>query len=102
NSDCVSACAFLSPDFIACPSLRLLVSRLLAARDQTFRFFRLVLLDRPSGRPLEAPDGNHYFAGCAAIAFSICAFTASKLKLAPFCMGGNSIAVWASFATCCC
>ena len=29
---------------------------------------------------------------------SICALTASRLKLAPFCIGGNSIAVWASFA----
>src|SRR6185312_17402655 len=34
-------------------------------------------------------------------AFSICSLTASRLKLAPFCIGGNSIAVWASFATSC-
>jgi hypothetical protein len=31
--------------------------------------------------------------------FSICALTASRLKLAPFGIGGNSIAVWASFPT---
>src|SRR5580704_12722083 len=34
-------------------------------------------------------------------AASIFAFTASRLKLAPFCIGGNSIAVMASFSTCC-
>src|SRR6478672_7352797 len=38
----------------------------------------------------------------AALAASIFAFTASRLKLAPFCIGGNSIAVIASFSTCCC
>jgi len=37
----------------------------------------------------------------ADLAASIFAFTASRLKLAPFCMGGNSIAVIASFSTCC-
>ena len=37
----------------------------------------------------------------AALAASIFAFTASRLKLAPFCIGGNSIAVIASFSTCC-
>ena len=36
---------------------------------------------------------------CAAMAFSICALTASRLKLAPFCIGGYSIAVWATLAT---
>jgi len=50
------------------------------------------------GRSLRS---TRYFA-CAAIAFSICSLTASRLKLAPFCMGGNSIAVWPSFATSCC
>src|ERR1700730_118063 len=34
-------------------------------------------------------------------ASAIFAFTASRLKLAPFCIGGNSIAVMASFSTCC-
>src|SRR5205814_3279758 len=38
----------------------------------------------------------------AALAASIFAFTASRLKLAPLCIGGNSIAVIASFSTCCC
>jgi hypothetical protein len=37
----------------------------------------------------------------AALAASIFSFTALKLKLAPLCMGGNSIAVIASFSTCC-
>src|SRR4030095_7725773 len=37
----------------------------------------------------------------AAWAAAIFAFTASRLKLAPFCMGGYSIAVWANAATCC-
>ena len=36
------------------------------------------------------------------IASSIFALTASRLKLAPFCMGGYSIAVCASLATSCC
>ena len=39
------------------------------------------------------------YLACAAIAFSICALTASRLKLAPFCIGGYSIAVWATLAT---
>ncbi len=34
-------------------------------------------------------------------AAAIFAFTASRLKLAPLCIGGNSIAVIASFSTCC-
>ena len=38
---------------------------------------------------------------CCLIASSIFAFTASRLKLAPFCIGGKSIAVMASFATSC-
>ena len=37
----------------------------------------------------------------AACAAAIFAFTASRLKLAPFCIGGNSIAVMASFSTSC-
>src|ERR1700731_2649935 len=43
---------------------------------------------------------NAYLAIDAAAA-AIFAFTASRLKLAPFCIGGNSIAVMASFSTCC-
>ena len=41
-----------------------------------------------------------YFA-IAVLAASIFAFTASRLKLAPFCIGGNAIAVMASFSTSC-
>src|SRR5215510_2132409 len=37
----------------------------------------------------------------APLAASIFAFTASRLKLAPFCIGGNSMAVMASFTTSC-
>ena len=37
----------------------------------------------------------------AALAASIFAFTASRLKLAPFCIGGYSTAVMASFSTSC-
>src|SRR6201996_2963698 len=37
----------------------------------------------------------------AVLAASIFAFTESRLKLAPLCMGGNSMAVIASFSTCC-
>src|SRR5207253_3796846 len=43
----------------------------------------------------------HYWPACLLTASSIFAFTASRLKLAPFCIGGNSIAVMASLATCC-
>jgi len=35
----------------------------------------------------------------AALAANILALTASRLKLAPFCIGGNSIAVMANFST---
>src|SRR6516165_130272 len=43
-----------------------------------------------------------YLPACDCMAFSICSLTASRLKLAPFCIGGNSIAVWASLPTSCC
>ena len=46
-----------------------------------------------------AREGRQAYWPCAARAFSICALTASRLKLAPGCMGGNSIAVCATFAT---
>src|SRR5439155_12090967 len=42
-----------------------------------------------------------YYLPTAARAASIFAFTASRLKLAPLCIGGNSIAVIASFSTAC-
>src|SRR4051794_32730792 len=43
----------------------------------------------------------HAYLAIAAWAAAIFAFTASRLKLAPFCIGGNSIAVMASFSTFC-
>jgi hypothetical protein len=53
-------------------------------------------------------EGSHYarhliiaYLVIAPLAASIFAFTASRLKLAPFCIGGNSMAVMASFSTCC-
>ncbi|MGY3494824.1 hypothetical protein ACVW1B_004243 [Bradyrhizobium sp. USDA 4502] len=45
-------------------------------------------------------DHESHFA-IAVLAASILAFTESRLKLAPFCIGGNSIAVMASFSTSC-
>src|SRR5262249_9236474 len=42
---------------------------------------------------------NSAYLAIAALAASIFSFTASRLKLAPFCIGGNSIAVWANFST---
>src|SRR6476661_3958834 len=44
---------------------------------------------------------NLTYLAIAALAASIFSFTASRLKLAPFCMGGNSMAVMASFSNCC-
>ena len=57
----------------------------------------------PIGRPCEPPVDltETYCPACCFMASSICAFTASRLKLAPFCIGGYSIAVLASFATSC-
>ena len=40
-----------------------------------------------------------FYLPIAARAASIFAFTASRLKLAPFCIGGNSMAVMMSFST---
>ena len=42
-----------------------------------------------------------YFAVWDAIAASIWAFTAAMLKLAPFCMGGKSMKLWAALPTSC-
>src|SRR5690242_17593254 len=50
-----------------------------------------------SGAPVLMPA----YLAIADLAASICALTASRLKLAPFCIGGNSTAVMASFSTCC-
>lgn len=43
--------------------------------------------------------GSLHLAARAWTALRICSFTASRLKLAPFCIGGNSTAVIASFST---
>ena len=50
------------------------------------------------------PDGlgPPHLADCAWTALRICSLTASRLKLAPFCIGGNSMNVSATFATSCC
>src|SRR5213595_858567 len=53
----------------------------------------------PSFCGLDAALTSWAYLACAAIAFSICALTASRLKLAPFCIGGYSIAVWATLPT---
>lgn len=63
---------------------------------------KATVADAHSGKDRTSGLLEFYFpAACAAITFSIWSFTASRLKLAPFCIGGNSIAVWASLATCC-
>src|SRR4029078_5974080 len=54
------------------------------------------------GRPLKSLKKFPIYLDIAALAASIFSFTASRLKLAPVCIGGNSIAVIASFSTCCC
>src|SRR2546421_10819654 len=72
----------------------------------SFRAFGTVRTEAKGGAPADRPHQDRespsfaYFA-IAALAASIFAFTASRLKLAPRCIGGNSIAVIASFATCC-
>src|SRR5207247_955698 len=53
------------------------------------------------GRELDRGLRQFRYLAIAAWAAAIFAFTASRLKLAPFCIGGNSMAVWASFATSC-
>src|ERR1700730_3271959 len=60
----------------------------------------------PGGSFLAVVAGNLPMPGIAYLAIdawaaAIFAFTASRLKLAPFCIGGNSIAVMASFSTVC-
>src|SRR5213594_515517 len=63
--------------------------------------------NRRAHEPQRADDqderraGSHHLA-MAALAASILAFTASRLKLAPFCIGGYSTAVMASFVTSSC
>src|SRR3954465_2720601 len=55
--------------------------------------------DFPEGSLPPEKRVSCYFA-IADWAAAILAFTASRLKLAPFCIGGNSTAVMASFSTC--
>jgi len=63
--------------------------------------------ERENAAPLSCQHGvkvnreSRYWPAWAAIAFWIDALTASRLKLAPGCMGGKSIAVCATFATSC-
>src|ERR1700694_4129044 len=55
------------------------------------------------GRPRLGPhhELQRTYLAMDAWAAAIFAFTASRLKLAPLCIGGNSIPVIASFSTCC-
>ena len=70
------------------------------------RWLRSGLFEAPSRRLKEPPSWRSVapyvvYLAIAFLAAAIFAFTASRLKLAPFCIGGNSIAVIASFSTCC-
>src|SRR6267154_6198657 len=47
------------------------------------------------------PGCESDYCWCSFMACAIFSFTASRLKLAPFCIGGYSRAVMASFATSC-
>ena len=55
---------------------------------------------RPNGSQ-PAGQGRTYCAACDAIFLSISSFNACRLKLAPFCIGGNSKKVSAAFAISC-
>ncbi len=50
----------------------------------------------------DAQVGRHYSPECDLRAFLICSFTSSMLKLAPLCIGGNSMKVFPYFSTSCC
>src|SRR5437764_2444878 len=72
----------------------------------SFRTFGTVRTEAKGGAPAERPHQDRQspsfaYLAIAAWAAAIFAFTASRLKLAPFCIGGNSIAVIASFSTSC-
>src|SRR5215218_7332082 len=58
-------------------------------------------VERPNRGTLAHQHFLALYLPIAVLAASIFAFTASRLKLAPLCIGGNSIAVMASFSTCC-
>src|SRR5258706_11900918 len=62
----------------------------------------------PKSYPTDRREVHFYYwpvpllaASACAIFFAISAFTASKLKLAPFCMGGYSRKVWSSLPITC-
>src|SRR5262249_32882673 len=55
----------------------------------------------PRGSSEHCPWGGYWLAPAAAF-FASSSFSASRLKLAPFCSGGNSIKVCAALATSCC
>src|ERR1051326_1701021 len=61
----------------------------------------MLLVQRGAGQRAPHHDDHEAHFAIAVLAASIFAFTASRLKLAPFCIGGNSIAVMASFSTSC-
>src|SRR5437879_19036 len=66
-------------------------------REKSYRWAICTYADRPPCQP----NPWRAYLPTAAWAAAIFAFTASRLKLAPFCIGGNSTAVIASFSTCC-
>src|ERR1700730_4319812 len=68
------------------------------------------VIQRKGGRPLRATRREGHFgywlapllaASASAIFFAISAFTASRLKLAPRCIGGYSRKVWSSLPITC-
>src|SRR5207237_7930782 len=81
-------------------------------REQLEEFFFELghSVKRKGGRPLRAARREDHFyywpapldaASAWAIFFAISAFTASRLKLAPFCIGGYSRKVWSSLPITC-
>ena len=83
----------LKPTWLAEASIRLAMTR----GRRRYRAGALNLGSARAGRSVKALA----YLATEAWAAAIFAFTASRLKLAPFCIGGNSIAVIASFSTCC-
>src|SRR5438105_3210466 len=69
------------------------IRSLLGARDRRGRHVEVTTNAR--GDADQADDVRHLLAfhrhlpACDCMAFSICSLTASRLKLAPFCIGGN-------------
>jgi hypothetical protein len=76
-------------------------------RTESRHSYRVRVRSRFTKKPGALRNGRSfmfsaYSPECECSAFWICSFTASMLKLAPFCIGGNSIRVWAALATSCC